>query len=315
MKKQKFIFSIFLVLFILYMLLYPADALAGSKTGLLLWFQTVLPTLLPFMILSNLLLATGFTERIPAFISAFFYHFLGLSPNGCYAFLLGLFCGYPMGGKITADLYRNGQVSRSEADFLLTFTNNVSPMFVLTFMIQENLRHPEHTLRVFIILYFSTFCTGQFFRLLYMRKRRQELPAQFGKHKKETSHPLPIGEMIDVSIMNSFETITRLGGYIILCSILVTAIQKIPDVLLPLKMFLESTAEISTGIHTISLRQYGYPLQFLFTLCAASFGGFCVMLQTKSILKDTDLTITPYIRGKLVQTFLTALFALAVLAV
>lgn len=312
MKKNKYILSIFVVLFIIYMLLYPADALAGSKTGLLLWFQTVLPTLLPFMILSNLLLASGFTERVPAFISAFFRRLLGLSPNGCYAFLLGIFCGYPMGGKITADLYRTGLISRSEADFLLTFTNNVSPMFILTFIIQENLKHPEHTLRIFFILYFSTFCTGQIFRLLSLRKGRKGTCASVPQHKKETSHPLPIGEMIDVSIMNSFETITRLGGYIILCSILVTAIQKIPDVLLPLKMLLESTAEISTGIHTISLRQYEYPLQFLFTLCAASFGGFCVMLQTKSILKDTDLTLTPYIKGKLVQTFLTALLALAV---
>ena len=56
-------------------------------------------------------------------------HVFGISPSGAYALLLGLLCGYPMGTKITSDLYGCGRINRREAEYLLTFTNHASPVF------------------------------------------------------------------------------------------------------------------------------------------------------------------------------------------
>ena len=49
---------------------------------------------------------------------------------GSYALLLGLICGYPMGAKLTADLFREGKITKSEAQYLLTFCNNPGPVFI-----------------------------------------------------------------------------------------------------------------------------------------------------------------------------------------
>ena len=57
MKRKAASFGI--ILFFLIMLLCPQEVFFGASKGLLLWFQTVLPTLLPFMILSGLLISTN----------------------------------------------------------------------------------------------------------------------------------------------------------------------------------------------------------------------------------------------------------------
>ena len=52
------------ILLLLYMFVEPQKALLASQQGLMLWFQTLLPTLLPFIILSNLVIRTGTAEKI-----------------------------------------------------------------------------------------------------------------------------------------------------------------------------------------------------------------------------------------------------------
>lgn len=55
MKKS--ILPVIPVLILILLLMRPALAFDGAKSGLLLWFNVVLPTLLPFMLCSSLLVA------------------------------------------------------------------------------------------------------------------------------------------------------------------------------------------------------------------------------------------------------------------
>ena len=55
--KQTLMTAETLILFAL-IILFPGVILEGAQAGLLLWFNTVLPALLPFLILSNLLLGS-----------------------------------------------------------------------------------------------------------------------------------------------------------------------------------------------------------------------------------------------------------------
>ena len=57
MKKS--ILPVIPVLILIFLLMHPAQSFEGAKSGLLLWFNVVLPTLLPFMLCSSLLVAWG----------------------------------------------------------------------------------------------------------------------------------------------------------------------------------------------------------------------------------------------------------------
>lgn len=295
---------------LLYMLLFPKKVLADSLAGLDLWFHTVLPSLLPFMILSNVLIGANVVSQLMRPFSGFFRHVLGLSPEGGYAWLLGLFCGFPMGARLTGDMYRQHRISREEAVYLLTFANQSSPMFLSTYVVLHGLGDSTLTLPVFVIFYASAFLTSLVFRI---RSRRFGLPPS--KPKKEVPEQTSYGNLLDTSIMNGFEIITRLGGYIILFSILAGIVLQLPAPLRTAAPFLSGLTEITTGIHTISGTTLPLQVKFTAIVCCTAFGGFSTVAQTSCMLNGTDLSIFTYLKGKLVNAAVAGLLCLFVFVV
>jgi len=292
---------------LLYMLLFPKKVLADSLAGLDLWFHTVLPSLLPFMILSNVLIGANVVSQLMRPFSGFFRHVLGLSPEGGYAWLLGLFCGFPMGARLTGDMYRQHKISREEAGYLLTFANQSSPMFLSTYVVLHGLGDSTMTLPVFVIFYASAFLTSLVFRI---RSRRFGLPPS--KPKKEVPEQTSYGNLLDTSIMNGFEIITRLGGYIILFSILAGIVLQLPAPLHTAAPFLSGLTEITTGIHTISGTTLPLQVKFTAIVCCTAFGGFSTVAQTSCMLNGTGLSIFTYLKGKLVNAAVAGLLCLFV---
>ena len=295
---------------LLYMLLFPKKVLADSLAGLDLWFHTVLPSLLPFMILSNVLIGANVVSQLMRPFSGFFRHVLGLSPEGGYAWLLGLFCGFPMGARLTGDMYRQHRISREEAVYLLTFANQSSPMFLSTYVVLHGLGDSTMTLPVFVIFYASAFLTSLVFRI---RSRRFGLPPS--KPKKEVPEQTSYGNLLDTSIMNGFEIITRLGGYIILFSILAGIVLQLPAPLYTAAPFLSGLTEITTGIHTISGTTLPLQVKFTAIVCCTAFGGFSTVAQTSCMLNGTGLSIFTYLKGKLVNAAVAGLLCLFVFVV
>ena len=97
--KRFFEYSFF-ICFLLFLLLFPEESAESAKSGLMLWFYTLLPSMLPFMILSGILMKAGFIEKVLSFTKGFWKSVFHLSPMGGYGLLMGIFCGYPMGAKL-----------------------------------------------------------------------------------------------------------------------------------------------------------------------------------------------------------------------
>lgn len=125
------------------LLFFPGLVFEGAKMGLNLWFFTLVPTLLPFMVFSNILIQSRLIEHLLFLPGLFTRKYLHLSPAGLYAFLCGFFFGYPSGAKILADLLKTDQIDPKEASMLFGFCNNVSPAFLITYFLTLHLKHPE----------------------------------------------------------------------------------------------------------------------------------------------------------------------------
>ncbi len=294
------------ILLLLYMFVEPQKALLASQQGLMLWFQTLLPTLLPFIILSNLVIRTGTAEKILSPFRSFFQKFLGLSPAGTYGFLLGLLCGYPMGAKLTGDLYREKRISFDEACYLLTFSNNPSPVFLSTYVLLQCLHMPQYTLASFFILYVSDYLTSLVFRARYSLADYSDSGA-----KRKEIPPLPsIGKLLDTSIMNGFETITRLGGFIILFSVLSAALQQyLPRALGNVSPCLLGILEISTGLQAAAGSTLPARAKYILSMGFTSLGGLCILAQTNTVLGESRLPLLPYLEGKLLNCALTLILS------
>ena len=279
--------------FFFIMLLFPSVTFTGACNGLILWFQTVLPTLLPFVIVSNILINSNAIYFISEKIGLLFQKIFRVSPIGCYPILVGFLCGYPMGAKTIAELVKSNSISKNEGQYLLSFCNNTSPMFIIGYLILQNFQDKSLTIPCMVILngipVFCSFLFRRYYHFSYTSSQSQ----------KPTFHFL----LLDQAIMNGFETITRVGGYIILFSILFSLAEQLP--------YSAFTAflEITNGIPFLICSDFSYSIRFALCLGLVSFGGLCSIIQTRAMLQNSGLSIRPYIKEKLITAMVTSLFA------
>lgn len=306
---KRFLFLLPFLIMLAFLLVFPDTSFTCAASGLMLWFETLLPSLLPFMIISNLLIKTDLLKnwiRVPA---GLWHHFFALSCDGAYALILGLVCGYPMGAKVTADLYREKRISKREAEYLLTFANHPGPSFLSSYVCLQTLGQKALILPTYCIIYLANYLCCLFFR---KKADRQAVASDLDRpegNEKEISVQSPLGEILDTSIMNGFESITKLGGYIILFSVFQGVIKKVLAPFGPVMYLMCGITEMTTGITTLAGTGWSLTLLYPMLLGITAFGGICIAAQTKSMLAGTDLSFGPYIWAKLLNFILTGLLA------
>ena len=294
---QQYSYILLMIGFLVVMLCFPMETFLGASNGLLLWFQTLLPTLLPFMILSNLLIRTNCVFYISRAIRPLIQKLFHVSNDACYAVLIGFLCGYPMGAKVIADLHISGRITKEEGQYLLSFCNNTSPMFIISYIVMQTFKDKKLLFITMVILFLSPILCSFLFRHFYHISSASVCSLQ---PKKNVDFDF---QMLDDAITNGFETITKVGGYMILFSILFTLGKKLPVA------FLLPLLEISNGIPLITSFSSSFTIVYAYILGLTSFGGLCAVAQTNSMIQNTGLRIFPYIIQKLITAMVTSLFA------
>jgi len=110
--------------------------------------------------------------------------------------------------------------------------------------------------------------------------------------------------------MNGFETITRIGGYVILFSILAQILKELGGKVGIIKAVGMSLLEITTGISQLCSLNIGNNAKIVLVAALASFGGLSGIAQTKSVLQDSRLSISSYIAIKLLNALIAGIFSL-----
>lgn len=315
LQKNHFIKGMILV-FMALMLAFPQSTYQGASSGLLLWFHNVLPNLLPCVILSNLMVQLNITRLI----SKVFYPFLGkmfrVSMQGCYPIAIGFLSGLPMGAKSTADLVGEHKIRREEGQFLLGMCNNASPIFIIGYIAITQLKLPQIKYALFAIIYGSSILGTVLMRFLlhgYTRKtfrftgKSGELPYETKtllhsmEYTDRASSPRFSFSLLDRSIMDGFETVTKVGGYIILFSILAQLFHTLGPDIGSLKAFIMGIFEITTGISQICKSSLEPQIKIVLVTVLTTFGGFSGIAQTKSVIGNQGLSIKSYIMVKLLS--------------
>ncbi len=307
-----------LSLYLIFLLLrYPALSLDYASTGLMLWFRKMIPTLLPFMILSGIMIRMNLTEKFVSFAHPLLYRLYRTSPNGSYTILMGLLCGFPMGARIIGELYQDGKLDRQESNSLLAFCNNIGPIYFLSFVVPSlAIKKP---LVPFCIMYGIPLLYGiVIMRIVPAVRRTAQRSIQKAVGKKERLNPAcapgfqepslrhrssgtPLLAAIDSSVISGLIGIAKLGGYMVffnLLNIVFVPFRNLNQTFLCLyNCLLEITSGIDRGSHYL----------FLTILILLPFGGLSCIAQTYSMIQHTDLSIRRYTFHKIIQTAITAL--------
>lgn len=283
---------------IFFFLIHPQEAFLASLSGLTLWFRQVLPTLLPFSILSNLLVSSHLFEEIERKFKKNKPQKYPLSFPEVFIIFCGFLFGFPIGSKLTADMYERNLISKSRAQTLLCFTNNLSPVFLCTFVCQNQLHLPQLTSLLLFVVFFPPFTLGL---AQLLSGSGQPVNAQ----KKAASRFCINMKIIDAGILCSFETLIKLCGYIVIFSINANMLALCDRLPATIRCLLTGTLEVTTGIYTLADINFSDERKLLLSVFLLSFGGLSGIAQTNSVINENDLSIKNYCIQKIIYSFVS----------
>lgn len=315
-SSPRIISRCFPILLLCLLLAFPALSVKGAASGLLLWFNVVLPTLSPFIICTQMVVSLGGAELLTRPFFPVIHTLFGLSRSGSYVLLCGLLCGYPLGAKMCGDFLIRGEISRAEAEYLLSICNHPSPMFLLGF-VGAGLQGTVPPWFLISCLYLPvipvSFLSRRYYHLndgndhgkIYETVSACSLPGTSGAGRTPPS--------MEAVLLSTAETMVVIGGYIMLFSILAIWIRQIPFLPAPLTACLTGVAEITTGVNQLCAalpsKQAVLPV-----IATVAFGGFSGIFQTKSVIKNAGLSIRHYLFWKIIHTICTCLTFILLMA-
>ena len=110
-KLKNYILPILFFIFIVCLLIFSSTNIVAAKSGLSLWATSVVPSLFPFFVATELLSQTNLPYLLGRIFNIFMKPIFNIS-------------GYPVGAKIVCNFRKNNILSKEECERLLSFTNN-----------------------------------------------------------------------------------------------------------------------------------------------------------------------------------------------
>ncbi|MGJ7922512.1 sporulation integral membrane protein YlbJ [Neobacillus sp. LXY-4] len=313
----------------------PQESVEASIRGLNMWWEIVFPSLLPFFIVSEMLIGFGVVRFIGVLLEPFMRPIFRVPGVGGFIWAMGMASGYPAGAKLTARLRQEGQLSRIEAERLVSFTNSSNPLFIFGAVAVGFFFNPHLGVILALSHYLGNICVGVLMRF-YGEKEEAAEKKKTEKSKLRTAFSVlhqtrikdnrPIGRLLGDAVMSSVQTLLMIGGFIIIFSVInkllyhlhITGyLSKIlefifPAIHLPDALsipFISGLFEITLGSQMTSQVQEATLLQqAIITSFILAFSGFSVQAQVASILAQTDIRFQPFFIARFFHGLFAAVF-------
>ena len=322
---KKFIIPSILVVFTSCLIIFSNSNLLASKSGLVLWANSVVPTLFPFFVATELLSYTNFTYYLGKLLNRFMKPVFNVRGEGSFALIMGIISGYPMGAKICANFREKNICSKEECERLLSFTNNSGPLFIVGTVGISLFGSSTIGYLLLITHLLASLSVGFIFRFWkYYSKENYTNGANLKTNNIIKLSDL--GGIIGKSISSSINTILLIGGFVVLFSVVISilksshllyifsyCINPILDILkIPTSFstgIISGIFELTNGLNIIcNIPQKQLSINIIIASFILGFGGISVLLQVWSTISKTDLSIKPYIYGKLLHACFSAFY-------
>ena len=328
MSLPKILFLIIILISLIGIILNPVLSLDSARSGLSVWFSIVIPSLLPFFIISEILIQIGFVDFIGKLLEPFMKPLFNLPGNTAFPITMSLISGYPVGVKLTSRLREEKLITKNEGDRLISFTSTSGPLFMLGGVSIGMLQDPSLAPLILIPHYLSFLILGILSNFFPRRKK-----ISFAKSNTSIFNDIKylyndwlktkksIGSLITKSIKESMDTIILIGGLIVFYSVLVEIVfnmNLINKILHNLSSFLSLNYDLVKGFFsgifevTIGCKNVASSNSSLITKILAinfliGWSGLSIHSQAFSFINSTDINGKKYIVSKFFHGVISAI--------
>ena len=280
-------------------------AIEYMKKGLKLCATSVIPSLFPFMVISELIVKSSLSYKIGGVLKYPMKSLFGVSEAGGCAFLLGILCGFPIGAKSAISMYDSGAIDKDELERLLCFSNNPGAAFIISTVGISLFGNRRVGLLLYVCIILSSITVGICSN------------AFLGKTKKEPLHRAyvcaPHKDTVSVftsAVSSSAISMLTVCAYVVFFSSLVGCISSslhslsLPTAICALVFgFFEMTSGVNAATEVKNI-------ELSLILCAlfTAWSGFSVHFQIMTICSGRSISFKKYFVAKAIQGLICALF-------
>ena len=267
----KWLSGILLVLFVL----FPKEVKEGVKGGLDNSFLVLVPSLFPYMIMSQCFILTGGAEAVSRFLPISF--FTGFSKKGAEIYFLSLFCGYPTGARLASISYDKGEINKNEKLKLFAAANIPGFGFSIAFLGSYIFKNSWLGIKIYISFVLASVFIAFFLDFF--------LPCEESEIEKQSEMSFQ-GALVK-SILDSSQSIITIIAFVCFFSSLI----KIFSVFIKNELLLAVFSvflEITNGIPMLMSRIQPPEAAIVFF---TAFSGLSIIFQSVSFQKKQDINI------------------------
>lgn len=238
------------------LIVFSAEMREGAYKGLALAENTIIPSLLPLLIIFLLIMKTGARDVLARAFGFVSHYFFNLPMVTFPAIIMGLVGGYPTGALLTQELFLSQEIDRAQAARMLRFNFCGGCGFIITAVGTATLL----SLKAGLILFVSNITVSVLmgFALSFTQPRMKK-----GFYSYRESPPL--GNAIADSAEGAIKSMLSITAFVIFFGA-VNHIASLPKFILPI---VEITNGLCSG-EKFSLPEIsGY----------LAFGGLCIHMQ------------------------------------
>ena len=306
------------------LLFFPEEVSNAVKSSLELCFSSVIPSLFPFLIASNLIINMKYFDFFGKTLSKIMPQCFSVSESLSPALILGFIGGYPIGGATVASVYNSGNCSKKDAEKALGFCNNCSPAFIIGTVGNAFFHSGKAGFFLFAIHIVSAIITGFIFKLFFTSTKTTE------KAYTEFSHSIIVpsfSEGFTNAAASSLKSIFSVSSYIVFFSVFVCLFRESGLLSFMSTLFSEAFGidakiissffagmfEMTSGIFSLPLTS-NPSASFSLAAFFLGWGGFSVHFQTQSLLTDSSLDTKKYYIGKLLHGAVSLLLSIFIVS-
>ncbi|MDP5273396.1 nucleoside recognition domain-containing protein [Chengkuizengella axinellae] len=314
---------------VIYIIVFPEEAFQSSLQGLNIWWKIVFPSLLPFFILSEVLIAYGFIRMLGVWLEPLMKLLFKVPGVGGWALAMGWTVGYPSSARITANLRQQELITRNEGEKILAVSHASSPIFIINVVAVGFFHHVQLGFFIVFIQMISLLLLGLALNLYYGKTTSnpketpyknlvaRSLKVMSKAHKQDGR---TFGKLLGDAVTTSIQNLMMIGGTMMLFAVMIkmftltnmmTIINKIFSELFSISMFFDSMIEpvftgwfeVHLGAYLISTQQSAPFIWQISLLCSIlSWSGFSAHLQVRGLIQNTDLRYRIFLGSRIVQT-------------
>lgn len=301
------------LLTVYYILTHGTVSAAATENALTLSIKILFPALFPMMIAGEILVASGFPSAVQVRVGNLFERLFGISGRGAGAFIIGAFCGFPVGAKTAVSLYASGEIGKDDAERLSGICNNAGLGFLVSGVGATLWKSTAFGVTVYLSQLISAVACG----ILLSAPRKERPASAVSPKEKAPDKDFSLSEAITDAIFSALNSMLKVTALTVFFSLMLSAVTdllvRVGAGALTLSV-IRAFTEISTG--TVSLRSLcdAFPsftaTAKILTFTFSSFGGISVYMQYCAFAVPLRLRTDVYLKTKLLQSlFCTAIGA------